>query len=146
MERVPQHQDASSGLHLRSFTAFFCLCFHKHAHMVFATGRERDNAQQLQPPRGWGGGTKKILVMAPCCCCDPEKQSYLSAPEAAQLSARVSGKKKEKKDKCPHIPLLSPWLETSLVGGGGGGVESRRGRLQSFFRSTASTIYFSSTH
>lgn len=61
MERVPQHQDASSGLHLRSFTAFFCLCFHEHAHMVFATGRERDNAQQLRPPRGWEGGHEENI-------------------------------------------------------------------------------------
>lgn len=63
---------------------------------------------------------KKILVMAPCCCSDPEKQSYLSAPEAAQLSARVSGKKKKKTDVAA-VPLLSPWLERALGEWGGGG-------------------------
>lgn len=97
--------------------------------------------------------------MAPCCCSDPEKQSYLSAPEAAQLSARVSGKKK--KDRCGRRSPAQP-LAGKSVGGSGGGdlqcenktirwfqavaVESRRGRLQSSFRFTVSAVYFSFTH
>lgn len=99
----------------------FSVCVFTNTHTWFLQRDENEITRNSFDPRGDGrGGTKKILVMAPCCCCDPEKQSYLSAPEAAQLSARVSGKKKKRKERqmSPRPPAQP--LAGNGVGGGGG--------------------------
>lgn len=92
-------------------SAPFSVCVFTNTHTWFL---QRDTNEitrhSLDPHGGWGWGVgEKILVMTPCCCSDPEKQSYLSAPDAAQLSARVSGGKKKMWPPSPCSALGWKW-------------------------------------
>lgn len=119
----------------------FLFVFSTNTHTWVLQWDENETHNSFHHPPPNRGETKKMLVMAPCCCSNPEKQSYLSATEAEQLSARVSGKKKKKGQMWPHPPAQP--LAGNGVGGVGGlqfenktirwfqavAVESRRGRL-----------------